>query len=262
MDERQQQIQTGAGLTEARLNTEFIDALKKWGPWVVMLVAAVVLGYVGLGRLREARERSRAESFGAFNEAERAGNPVNLIRVAEENAALPGLAAQSRISAADALMLSIARGVMPGVEVPPDGLVHVNDLMNAEQKSTLLEQAKTQYQMALETSDAHPELWVQRLGALMGLAAVAETTGKFDDAKSAYQRAVEVAQKQELAEMAKVIQERLKTLESLPTITLIPSAKVRSRPADPPSFDFTPIIPDSTDALQAVPPVMGGAGQS
>lgn len=249
MDERQAQIQTGAGLTEARLNTEFIDALKKWGPWAVMILAVVILAYVGLGRLRESRERAATEAFAAFNEAERAGNPVNLIRVAEENESRPALAAAARLAAADALMLAAARGVMPGVEVPNDGVVNIADVLSADQKKQLIEQARTQYQTVLASAERDRERWIQAIGAAMGLASAAEAQGQFDAAKTAYQRAKQLAETHDLPAVQKIITDRLASLESLAEITLVESAKVRSRPPDAPTWDPTPIVPGSSEAI-------------
>jgi hypothetical protein len=47
----------------------------------------------------------------------------------------------------------------------------------------------------------------------------------------------------------KIITDRLASLESLAEITLVESAKVRSRPPDAPTWDPTPIVPGSSEAI-------------
>ncbi len=43
MDERQEQVQVGAGLQESRLNTDLINWLNKWGSHILSVVALIVL---------------------------------------------------------------------------------------------------------------------------------------------------------------------------------------------------------------------------
>ncbi len=53
MDERQQQIKSGAGLEESRINEDFKDFLEKWGFWLLLAVGVLwLLRRVSGGNLR------------------------------------------------------------------------------------------------------------------------------------------------------------------------------------------------------------------
>lgn len=238
---QQQQIQTGAGLTESRLNTEFIDALKKFGPWVVILIAAAILAYAGWGRLKEAREARTLEAFRSLEEARVAGNPDNLVRYAEEagGAGRVALAIQARLSAADVLLFSAARGTRPGASIDPQtGTVAPEDVLDDAGVKGLLDQAKAQYAQVLSATETDSTLWLHRLGAQFGLAAVAESTGAPADAKKHYQDARALAEQQGLTQLAGQIDERISSLMQLPAkVALISEAEVKSAPPRPKPMD-------------------------
>lgn len=63
MDDRQQQVQVGAGLQESRLNTDFIDFLKKYGTYGLYAMLAVVLSYVGWQRWTMHKNNTRDQAF-------------------------------------------------------------------------------------------------------------------------------------------------------------------------------------------------------
>lgn len=254
MDERQAQIQTGAGLTESRLNVEFIDALKKWGPWLIILVAGVVLVYAGVGRLRTARERALTEAFAALNDAQVAGNPAGLVAVADAQAAYPQIALQARLSAADVWLVNAARGTRPGAQPQAQdkgGDFAPEDLLKPEDIGPLLSQAREQYRLALEASEPKPEWWIQTAAALYGLAAVAEAEGKLDEAKSYLERAVALAKSHELPKTAAIAQKRIDTLSQATTAPTLPArADVHSAPKPPaPTPPPAPSIDWSADYL-------------
>lgn len=254
MDERQAQIQTGAGLTESRLNVEFIDALKKWGPWLIILVAGVVLVYAGIGRLRASRERALTDAFAALNDAQVAGNPSGLVAVAEAQASYPQIVLQARLSAADIWLINAARGTRPGAQPlaqDKGGDFAPEDLLKPEDRAPLLAQAREQYRLALDAAEPKPEWWIQRSAALYGLAAVAEAEGQLDEAKTYLERAGALAKAQELPKTAAIAQKRIDTISEAATMPALPAqADVQSAPKPvPPPAPPAPSIDWSADFL-------------
>ncbi|HVZ93431.1 MAG TPA: tetratricopeptide repeat protein, partial [Phycisphaerales bacterium] len=92
MEDRQKQIQVGAGLQESRLNADLIQFLQKYGTPILMVVLVIVLGYVGWSKYNRWQAERRDEAFAAYQAARGgvgadgtlAGSPDNLLKVAEE----------------------------------------------------------------------------------------------------------------------------------------------------------------------------------
>lgn len=83
MDERQREVQVGAGLQESRLNTEFISFLQVWGPRVLYVLLAIVLVYIGLQYLDRWRQEQVNEAYKALSAARDSQSVVNLLDVAD-----------------------------------------------------------------------------------------------------------------------------------------------------------------------------------
>ena len=75
MDERQTQIREAAGLDESRLNTEFVEFLRKWGPIALGVLAVAALAFVGRNYLRE-QSGIRTDRRVPQARAQREGNPM------------------------------------------------------------------------------------------------------------------------------------------------------------------------------------------
>ncbi|TVQ76224.1 MAG: hypothetical protein EA380_09085 [Phycisphaeraceae bacterium] len=85
MDDRQREVQVGAGLHESRLNTELIDFLQVWGPRVLYVVLAVVLAYIGLQYLDRHREQQMDRAYAELQSALVTGQIDGLFEVAENH---------------------------------------------------------------------------------------------------------------------------------------------------------------------------------
>ena len=59
----QRQIQAGAGLQESRLNEDFINFLRKWGPFFTYGILAIVLVWLGIGQYQSWKARQSAQAF-------------------------------------------------------------------------------------------------------------------------------------------------------------------------------------------------------
>jgi hypothetical protein len=100
-----------------------------------------------------------------------------------------------------------------------------------------VENARVQYQLVLDKTKGDKGKAVLTLSAYFGLASVAETTGKFDDAKAYYEAAKALATDQVFDGVAALATKRLETLESLKSAApLMPDSMVMSyeRPPEAP----------------------------
>ena len=115
MDERQTKIREAAGLDESRLNTEFVEFLRKWGPIALGVLAVAALAFVGRNYLREQSVIRTDSAFLELESAQREGNPDVLLRVADTYAGERGVPHLARLQAADVLFQSARAGVSPRV---------------------------------------------------------------------------------------------------------------------------------------------------
>lgn len=189
MDDRQAQIKESAGLDENRVNQDLIDFLEKWSAPFLFVLALIMAGYWGWGKLERMREAHVAEAYAAYTSATAGENPSpdSLKRVADEYADVPGASAQARLRAAQVYMESVWFGVEPGTELGPQGsLLNEEDALTPDQLDAYLTAADDQYRLVLEQTQDDEGMWVLRLNALWGRAAVAASRGDMDSARSFY----------------------------------------------------------------------------
>lgn len=217
MEQRQTQIQEGAGLTESRLNRDFIDFLKRWGGTILLVIVAIAAGYMGLKKWSQYREQRMAAAFEDLEAALASRNPVSLIRVAEDHAGKAAVPIIARLAAADEYLVSVYRGVAPGGLIENDGTVKdAKDLVTPEQRDRLLAQAAEQYQLALTEAGDSRAMALHVIGARFGLAAVAETRGNTEEARKQYDSIIAVAGPAGFGALGDEARRRLDTLANLP----------------------------------------------
>jgi hypothetical protein len=218
MDQRQAQIREGAGLTESRLNQDFIDFLQKWGWPALMLAAVAFMGYRGwqwYGKQQIAKVDQAFAELAAVGSNLNA-NPDALQRVADEYGTVRGIGDMARIQAADAYLRAIRAGTKTGAELNPDGtLAKPEDALNDEFRNSYLSQAETLYRKVADDSYGKPEKAIFRINALFGLAAVAECRGEVDKARTMYEEIVAATDQTAFEGHAKIAKKRM---ESLPKI--------------------------------------------
>ena len=81
MDDRQTQIRQGEGLSESRVNQDFIDFLNKWSSPVLLVLAVAALTWAGL-QWMEKKKIEKVNNAFADLEAATAGNnpsPASLV---------------------------------------------------------------------------------------------------------------------------------------------------------------------------------------
>lgn len=196
LDDRQQGIREGAGLEESRLNTEFIDWLKRWGSTLLLVFAVIAAGYALYQRYKMREADKRDQAFVALEASIRSSgipSPASLKALADEYPNVPGVRYIALLKAADA-HLAIARvGVKVGSTPDKDGLYAPADLLSDAERNTELDEAASTYTSVLSMTEKTPGLAIHALGAAYGLAAVAESKGQADQAKAHYERAASIA---------------------------------------------------------------------
>lgn len=252
LDKRQRQIKVGAGMEDARYNVEFVDFLRKWGSTVMLVIAAAAMAFWGLQKYRENKEAKAGVAFGDVDQAMAAGtggdvNPEVLVRIAEDNQGQGAVPIMARLAAAEQWRSSALMGYRPGsLDARTRTVTNQDDYLTPEGKRDFLEKARAQYQIVVDQTSGSKAKATFTLTGLMGLAAIAETMGKPEEAKAAYKRAQELAEASEFPEYAALAKARLETVDKyiVPT-PLLPEAMVMSwdRPPAPAPVQPAPQLP-------------------
>lgn len=186
-------IREGAGLEESRLNTEFIDFLKKFSTPLLICIAVIAGGYFLYNYNKRQRELSTDDAWAQFDAAEKSGSPASLLRVADEHDAT-AVEYLARLKTADVHLDASRTGVPIGTvressgELPKD-----TQPLTAEQKSDELKTAEGLYKAVFDEVADRPEKTPFALNALSGLAACAESKGELETAKGYYQQIIDRA---------------------------------------------------------------------
>jgi hypothetical protein len=212
MDERSTQIREGAGQVESKLNTEFIDWLRKWNMPILLVVALVALGWVGYQRWQTSRA---AEVARAFADMEAAQSPEALRSVAANYEGIRSVSEVARLRAADIYLQSFRTGVKPGSQPQQNGQFAAEDLLSEGDRTTMLEQAENLYRMVLQATSQQQSKALFAIGSSFGLAAVAESRGDLDAARQHYQRTAELAESGGFPGQAEIARERITKLPEL-----------------------------------------------
>ena len=259
MDSRQKQIQSGAGLEEAKYNLEFIDFLKRWGTPILLVVAILSMGSFFYRRYQERVAQQTDVAWVELEDARVARNPAGLLAVAEAHPGEVGVPQQARLAAADAMYISAVQGVKPGGLNPQGELNSPDVLLTAEGKTEQLNAAIEQYTRVARELEGKRHMVQLRLEGLFGAAAAQETLGKYDEAKATLETAARAAEAGDFPAQAAVAKKRIETMEEAKTAPrLYASSEVKTKrppPAPPPAA-----MPATLPAIQTIDPSgMGGA---
>jgi hypothetical protein len=254
LDKRQRDIKVGAGLEEARYNVEFIDFLQRWGPTVMLVIAAAALGFWGLQKWRENRDAKQGVAFGDLDQAIQTAqgmdvNPDVLVRIAEDNASQGSVPLMARLKAAEQWRISAMKGYRSGATLDPKtgAVTNQDDVLTSDGKKEYLEKARAQYQAVVDQSAGNIAKATFTLAGYMGLAAVAETQSRVEDAKAAYKQAQELAEKALYPEYAALAKKRMENVEKYAQpITLLPESMVMSWERPAPVLPGNGLLPGSS----------------
>lgn len=212
------EIREGAGLTEARLNQDFIEFLRKWSTPVLVVVALAAVSYAAYTRWNE---RKIQEYNAAYAELERVAgvaspSPESLKRVAEDFEGIGSVSLMARLQAADVYLQSIRRGIKPGSQIEPDGSVkNADDLLTADDRKAFLGQAEQLYQQVIRDARLTDSQRLLAIGANYGLAAVAECREDFDGARKFYVEIENLAKDTPFSQHATVATERIASIDTI-----------------------------------------------
>ncbi len=231
IDKRQQQIQVGAGLEESRYSQDFIELLRTYLAPVLMIVALVVLGYQGWKWWQNRQLQATATAFKELDAATQSGNPMSLLRVAEDHAGQQAVEPLARLKAADILLESAYAKIAPGAEFLPDGkLKSETDRLTDAQATERIAQAEAQYRMVLtEFGDVRGKE-IHAIGGAFGLAAISETRRAWDEARVSYDRVITLSDRAGFKTAADIARQRIASLDGLKVAADLPSkASVKTK---------------------------------
>jgi hypothetical protein len=178
MDDRQTKIVEGAGLEESRLNTEFIEWLNVWGFRILVLLLVVAAGWAGYTQYSRWQEDRTDTALRELNDAVAAGSPDGLEAVAREWRSKRSVWEMATINAAEIHHEAGRLRLTPGgdSQKPEDRLTN-------EQVGEHLTEARALFTEVVNRSRGRAPT-VLSLTARSGLAAVALTDLKLDEAKA------------------------------------------------------------------------------
>jgi hypothetical protein len=215
MEDRQRQIREGAGLEESRLNTEFIEFLKKFSTPLLLCIAVIAGGYFFYNKYKAQREKAIDDAYAQLDAAAQSRNPASLLRVADEHNR-GAVAPLARLTAADLALEASRTGVPSGTELDKDGKLPADvQTLTAEQRAGEVKTAEGLYKQVFDELSGQPVHTDLTLIALHGLAACAESRGDLEAAKGFYQQIIDRANAADLGEWAKRAEGLKNTVDTL-----------------------------------------------
>lgn len=259
MDDRQSQIREQAGLTESRLNEDFIEFLRKYSTPMLLIVAVAAAGFFAFKKYEQRRDTKRDLAFADYSSAIKGGEPSPdaLVAIADSYQGVGAVSSQALIDAANAHFRAAIRGVKPGVELAEDGtLATAEDALTQEERDAEFAAAKTLFDRVIAANPDRDHA-VFRLNAMWGLVAIAESKADFTLARQLYEQIEtqeNAAGREDQARLAKSRRESLSVLEKMPPLVSrkdLPPAPMSTFPP----FELPPIptVPSITDAPQPQP---------
>ncbi len=174
MDDRQRQVEAGAGLQESRLNQDFIDLLKKYGTTVLLILLAIMATYVGIQRYNQFQQDKTDQAFADLDGA--ANTPAILLNVASTWDGRGSVWEIATLRAANAYLVSARSRAEVGID--PSQTSDFEPISD-EQVRTNLKEAVRLYTTVLDRTKGSKVLFAQdaRWGlatANLGLAALSQ----------------------------------------------------------------------------------------
>ncbi len=267
MDDRQQNIEVGAGLQESRINQELLDWLNKWGSWILTGVLIVVLAYLGYIKYQEYQANQRDTAFAAYMTARGIispagvlnGSPDNLLTLADEKTGIGAVSNLARLDAAEIYLgwarLGLATGAISDANLQPAPA----DILSAEQEADLFTRAYDLFKRVAADTSANDAQSLLHLKAQWGMAASSVSLDEFDRAAQEYESARAFAETLGMPDLVASAERSISKIENWKTpLAVYPESELppELRPIDPTAA--SPARPVLDDAFQSGVPVRIG----
>jgi hypothetical protein len=255
MDDRQSQIRTQAGLTESRLNEDFIEFLRKYSTPALLVVAIAAAGFFAFKKYQEREAQKLDSAFAELASLSRGEvSPEAATAIADLHDGVESVSSLALLEAADVHLRTATRGVKLGTTVSSDGsLIAPEDALTSEELAAELAAAKNLYDRVVAANPDRDRAAI-RINAMFGLAAVAECKNDFAQARQIYQQIESqsnTAGYEANAQIAKARAESLTALEALPP--LISRSELPAAPV-PPMLELPPMPVMPTPSVDVTDP--------
>jgi len=251
MEERQTQIREQAGLTESKLNVEFIDWLKRWSTPLMLVVLAGALGILAYQRYQKFQNEKLDTAFRELETASAGNpNPESLKGIADAYPSVRAVPMLARLRAADLYLRAVRLGARLGARAGEGGAFPAEEVLTEQDRASYLSQAESLYQKVLDDSASDPSKAVHALAGAYGLASIAECRGEFDKAKSFYERAAQIADRVGFSAQTQIARKRIEQLPALAKARF--PAKAELPPEPKPELPPEP-LPGPVQAPQTTP---------
>ena len=213
--DRLKDIQT-ADLSESNINEEFVRWLKTKGPSYLLVVMVVIVGYLFYIRYQSNQSQRYGEAWGAFSEARVSGLPASFEDIATSYSDIDALRPLGLLSAADGYL----KAVLLGQTLSSNA--NVTTALTEEERTFYLQKADALYAEVVADDNNTDASTLFAVSGLSGRAAVAESTGNIDTARTFYE-AIILRSGDQYPALAKQAQLRIDTLGALASAISLPT---------------------------------------
>jgi hypothetical protein len=218
-------------LTESRVNQDFLIWLKEKG---VNYLLFIVLGCCAIVLYLNWQQRAASARDSAWLDLMGASTPAALSEVATKHTDVGAVSILAKLNLADKYLQSIQMGRRFDRDLTKD-----ESKLTPEVREEWLTEADRLYREIVEEVGPTPEVFARKLftvNALFGRAAVAESRGKFDEAKRLLEDAAAAAR----PEYASLQEEAQKRIDSLGWLAKLPPLPTQAELPAPPQPQQAP----------------------
>ncbi|MEE2906542.1 MAG: hypothetical protein VX527_01795 [Planctomycetota bacterium] len=181
--ERLQQVQQ-SDLGESRVNEDFVNWIKTSGPWYLLAILVGIAVYMYLVNLQRSELREREQAWYDLGEAVM---PASLEDVAQRHADIDGIGSIARLQAANTYLTSLQTNLALGATIEE------GTPLSEEDRTLGMERADRLYTQIVNEDQGEFGDTLTTVSALNGLAAIAESRGDVDQARTYYEKAADRA---------------------------------------------------------------------
>ena len=213
--DRLKDIQT-AELSESNINEDFVRWLKTKGPSYLLVVMVVIVGYLFYIRYQTNQSQRHGEAWSAFAEARVSGLPASFEDIAISYSDIDSLRPLGLLNAADGYL----KAVLLGQTLSSNA--NVTTVLTEEERTFYLQKADALYAEVVADDNNTDASTLFAVSGLSGRAAVAESTGNIDTARTFYE-AIILRSGDQYPALAKQAQLRIDTLGALASAISLPT---------------------------------------